>query len=39
MAGIKPFRYLIVYPALSPEAERAWRERARLVDAEIKGRR
>jgi hypothetical protein len=28
MAAIKPFRYLIVYPALTRQWERAWRERA-----------
>jgi hypothetical protein len=28
MAAIKPFRYLIVYPALTRRWERAWRERA-----------
>jgi hypothetical protein len=27
MAAIKPFRYLIVYPALTRQWERAWRER------------
>ena len=27
MAGITPFRYLIVYPALTRQWERAWRER------------
>ncbi|WP_242910671.1 DUF2867 domain-containing protein [Actinomadura terrae] len=31
MAFIKPFRYLIVYPALTRQWERAWRDRARLV--------
>ncbi|WP_206515617.1 DUF2867 domain-containing protein [Georgenia faecalis] len=31
MAAIKPFRYLIVYPALTRKWERAWRERDRLV--------
>lgn len=31
MAAIKPFRYLIVYPALTRRWERAWRERAALV--------
>jgi hypothetical protein len=24
MAGIKPFRYVIVYPAMMREAEREW---------------
>ena len=28
MAAIRPFRYLIVYPALLREGERAWRARA-----------
>ncbi|MFE3059150.1 DUF2867 domain-containing protein [Nocardia sp. NPDC059239] len=28
MAGIAPFRYLLVYPALTRQWERAWRERA-----------
>ena len=31
MVAIKPFRYLIVYPALTRKWERAWRERERLV--------
>jgi hypothetical protein len=31
MAAIKPFRYLIVYPALTRQWERAWRDRADLV--------
>ncbi|QYG95644.1 DUF2867 domain-containing protein [Iamia sp. SCSIO 61187] len=34
MAAIKPFRYLIVYPALTRQWERAWRERAHLVRTE-----
>ena len=34
MAAIKPFRYLIVYPALTRQWERAWRHRADLVVAE-----
>jgi hypothetical protein len=29
MAAIKPFRYLIVYPALTEQWERAWRDRAK----------
>ncbi|MFJ4657569.1 DUF2867 domain-containing protein [Nocardia sp. NPDC088792] len=29
MAGIKPFRYLIVYPAMTQQWERAWRNRDR----------
>jgi hypothetical protein len=29
MASIKPFRYLVVYPALMRQFERAWSERAR----------
>ena len=29
MAAIKPFRYLIVYPALTRQWERAWRNRDR----------
>jgi hypothetical protein len=28
MAAIKPFRYLIVYPALLRQWERAWRRRS-----------
>ncbi|KAA0017400.1 DUF2867 domain-containing protein [Antrihabitans cavernicola] len=28
MAGIKPFRYLIVYPAMTRKWEQAWRNRA-----------
>lgn len=35
MAAIKPFRYLVVYPALGRQWERAWRERARHVDTAI----
>ncbi|MUN37377.1 DUF2867 domain-containing protein [Actinomadura litoris] len=31
MALIKPFRYLIVYPKMTQQWERAWRDRARLV--------
>ncbi|WP_166347369.1 DUF2867 domain-containing protein [Phytoactinopolyspora limicola] len=31
MAAIKPFRYLIVYPAMTRRWERAWRDRAALV--------
>jgi hypothetical protein len=31
MAGIKPFRYLIVYPALTRQWERAWHDRHSLV--------
>ncbi|WP_255303629.1 DUF2867 domain-containing protein [Georgenia sp. 311] len=31
MKAIKPFRYLIVYPALTRKWERAWRERHRYV--------
>jgi len=30
MAAIKPFRYLIVYPALTRKWERAWRNRNRI---------
>jgi hypothetical protein len=29
MAAIKPFRYVIVYPALTRQWERAWRDRCR----------
>ena len=29
MAAIKPFRYLIVYPAMTRQWERAWRNRDR----------
>ena len=32
MAAIAPFRYLIIYPALTKQWERAWRERAGRVD-------
>ena len=31
MAAIKPFRYLIVYPALTQQWERAWRDRIDLI--------
>jgi len=31
MAGIAPFRYLIVYPALARQWERAWRDRNDLA--------
>jgi hypothetical protein len=31
MAAIKPFRYLIVYPALTRKWERAWRDRGSLL--------
>ncbi|MER6948454.1 DUF2867 domain-containing protein [Nonomuraea sp. NPDC000554] len=31
MAFIKPFRYLIVYPEMTRQWERAWRDRYRLV--------
>lgn len=31
MAAIKPFRYLIVYPALTRQWERAWRDRIDLI--------
>ena len=31
MAAIKPFRYLIVYPALTRQWERAWRDRNDLI--------
>jgi hypothetical protein len=30
MAAIKPFRYLVVYPALTRKWERAWRDRDKL---------
>lgn len=33
LAGIMPFRYLIVYPALTRQWERAWRDRAELCAA------
>ncbi|MBB5085107.1 DUF2867 domain-containing protein [Nonomuraea endophytica] len=29
MAGIKPFRYLVVYPTMTRQWERAWRDHAR----------
>ena len=35
MAAIMPFRYLIVYPALTRQWERAWRERGDRVDTGI----
>jgi hypothetical protein len=35
MAAIKPFRYLIVYPALTRKWERAWRNRERLARASL----
>ncbi|QKW05339.1 DUF2867 domain-containing protein [Streptomyces sp. NA04227] len=31
MAFIAPFRYLIIYPALTRQWERAWRDRTRLL--------
>jgi hypothetical protein len=31
MGAIKPFRYLVIYPALTRKWERAWRERDRYV--------
>ena len=31
IAAIKPFRYLIVYPALTRQWERAWRDRIDLT--------
>ncbi len=31
MAFIAPFRYLIVYPALTRQWERAWRDRTLLL--------
>ena len=34
MAAIKPFRYLIVYPALTRQWERAWRERVDRIGTE-----
>lgn len=33
MAAIKPFRYLVVYPAMTRKWERAWRDRDRLLEA------
>lgn len=33
MAAIAPFRYLIIYPALTRKWERAWRDRTRLLAA------
>jgi Protein of unknown function (DUF2867) len=35
MAAIKPFRYLIVYPALMRMIEREWRERVDRIGTEI----
>jgi hypothetical protein len=34
MAAIKPFRYLIVYPALMLMIEREWRERVDRIGTE-----
>jgi hypothetical protein len=34
MAAITPFRYLIVYPALTRQWERAWRERIHHIGTE-----
>lgn len=34
MAGIAPFRHLIVYPALTRQWERAWRERVDRIGTE-----
>jgi len=34
MVAIKPFRYLIVYPALTRQWERAWRERVDRIGTE-----
>jgi phosphoenolpyruvate synthase/pyruvate phosphate dikinase len=34
MAGIGPFRHLIVYPALTRQWERAWRERVDRIGTE-----
>ena len=31
MAAIKPFRYLIVYPALTRQSKCAWRDRNDLI--------
>jgi hypothetical protein len=31
MAFIAPFRYLIIYPALTRQWERAWQDRTRLL--------
>ncbi len=33
MVAIKPFRYLVVYPAMTRKWERAWRDRDRLVES------
>jgi hypothetical protein len=35
MAAIRPFRHLLVYPALMRQFERAWRSRARRKDASV----
>lgn len=35
MLAIKPIRYLIVYPALTRQWERAWRDRVARIDQEI----
>ncbi|MGW0535361.1 DUF2867 domain-containing protein [Streptomyces sp. NPDC003032] len=37
MAAIAPFRHLIVYPALTRQWERAWRERGRAPHSEERG--
>ncbi|WP_131739330.1 DUF2867 domain-containing protein [Actinomadura roseirufa] len=39
MAFIAPFRYLIVYPALTRQWERAWRDRALLLPGDAASRR
>lgn len=36
MAAIKPFRYLIVYPALMRQIDRRWRARASTSYAEVR---
>jgi hypothetical protein len=35
MALIAPFRYLIVYPAITRQWERAWRDRERPLPASV----
>jgi hypothetical protein len=39
MAAIKPFRYLIVYPAMARQWERAWRRRVAHTTTERRGTR
>ncbi|MFX0579332.1 DUF2867 domain-containing protein [Nocardia nepalensis] len=38
MAGIKPFRYFIVYPGMTRQWERAWLDRTRPDTESLSGR-